>query len=606
MAIEMSRRQLIKLGAAATGMAAIGVPLALRATEASAYTVPSKMNWWYAARFGMFIHFGSYSYAGRGEWVFANETWAKANYHRDISARFNPTSFSAASIVGLAKAAGMKYLVITAKHHEGFAMWDSKVASFTDTAGRPYTLPAYTPYKADLLAQLKAECTRQGIVFGLYYSILDWSHPSQTLRKTDTVFSTVSSMTAKANYVRDMKAQLQERLDRYDPAVMWFDGDWCVDRATPTLADWWNRADGQDLYNWLIARKPNLIVNERVKRHTGLGDFECPEQTVPARPLSRPWETCATLNGAWGYDAGRENSYKSARTLIQELATVVSRDGNYLLNIGPMGNGAVPTGSVNLLNAIGSWMGIYGDSIYGATASPFSSEPSWGRYTKKNGRLYAHVFNWPTGGTLQIPTLQNTISRVYLLNSPGTSLTYTVSGGFINVRVPTAAPNPNVSVVVVEVSGVPVAGSGAPATGIVSGGVYKLVSVHSGLALDNASSTTDGAGVVGWTDNGGTAQQWTVTALSGGYYKLISRHSGKALDNGYVLTEGAPAMQWTDNGGDPQQWAITAAAGGAFKLISRRSGKALDNGSGTTNGSAAVQWTDTGAVQQQWRFVRIS
>ena len=203
MVAEVSRRQVLRLGAAAAGVAAVGVPLAMRMNEASAYTVPSKMDWWYAARFGMFIHFGSYSYAGRGEWVFYTERWSKANYQRQISANFNPTRFSAADIVGYAKSAGMKYLVITAKHHEGFAMWDSKVASFKDTTGtKQYTLQGYTAYQSDLLAALKAECDRQGIRFCLYYSILDWNHLSQNVNSN--YYSTMVSMTARTNYITDM------------------------------------------------------------------------------------------------------------------------------------------------------------------------------------------------------------------------------------------------------------------------------------------------------------------------------------------------------------------------------------------------------------------
>jgi hypothetical protein len=484
-------------------------------------------------------------------------------------------------------------------------MWDSKVASFKDTTGtKMYTLPGYTPYKADLLAALKAECDRQGIRFGLYYSILDWNHSSQTIRHTDTTFSTMASTTARTNYINDMKAQLQELLTRYDPAVLWFDGDWCADHTTPTLADWWVKTDGQSLYSFLTGIKPGLIVNERVKRSLGLGDFMCPEQTIPATSPSRPWETCQTMNGAWGYDAARENSYKSAKTLIQELCTVVSRDGNYLLNIGPKGDGTVSTGAINLLASIGSWTGVYGDAIYGATGSPYSSEPSWGRFTKKNGKLYALVYAWPTGGTLTIPGLQNTISRISLLNNPGASLSYTVSGGSIVVNVPTAAPNPNVSVVVVEVSGVPTPGTGT--TGIVSGAVYQLVNQQSGKALDNARATADGAAVIQWTSNTGTQQQWTVTDVGGGSYKLVCKYSGKALDNGSATTDGAGVMQWTDHGGTQQSWAITDVGGGSYKLISRRSGKALDSAGSTTDGTTVVQRTDSGATSQKWRLVRVS
>ena len=154
----------------------------------------------------------------------------------------------------------------------------------------------------------------------------------------------MASMTARANYIRDMKAQLRELLTRYDPALLWFDGDWFADRHPQTLTDWWNTDDGRDLYNFLIGIKPNLVVNERVKRNTGLGDYACPERTVPARPLPRPWETCQTMNGAWGYDSRKENQYKSVQSLLRELVKAVSRDGNYLLNIGPRGDGAVTSG----------------------------------------------------------------------------------------------------------------------------------------------------------------------------------------------------------------------------------------------------------------------
>jgi alpha-L-fucosidase len=604
MAAGVNRRQILGIGAAAAGMAAIGGSM-LDATGAEAYTVPSKMDWWYAARFGMFIHFGSYSYLGHGEWAFSTENWTKANYQAQVSAKFNPTSFNAATIVGYAKTAGMKYLVITAKHHEGFAMWDSKVASFTDTTGsKLYTLPSYTPYKADLLAALKTECDRQGIRFGLYYSILDWNHASQTIRHTDTTFSTMASTTARTNYINDMKAQLQELVSRYDPAILWFDGDWCADHTAPTLADWWVKSDGQSLYAFLIGLKPGLVVNERVKRDVGLGDFACPEQFVPAAPLARQWETCQTMNSAWGYNAGLENTYKSTKSMIQELVRVVSRDGNYLLNIGPKGDGTVTPGSITILTGMGAWMSTYSDSIYGATASPFSAEPSWGYYTKKSGKLYAQVLTWPTGGTLQIPLLQNTISRVYLLNNPGTSLGYSVVGANINVTVPTAAPNANVSVVVVEVSGVPAPATGA-STGIVSGAVYKLVSQRSGKALDNGNTTTDGASAIQWTDSGGTPQQWTATDVGGGFFKLVSRRSGKALDNGGSTTDGSAVAQRTDNGGAPQQWAITDVGGGYFKLVCRSSGKALDNGNNATEGGTVIQWADNAGTPQRWQLVRI-
>ena len=454
MSFHLNRRQLLKAGAA--GAAALALPLTLPAMPAAAYTVPAKMDWWSADRFGMIIHFGSYSYLGDGEWAFYNQNWTKANYQTQVSAKFNPVNFNAASIVGLAKKAGMKYLVITAKHHEGFAMWDSKVASFTDTTGKKlYTLPSYAGFKRDLLAELKAECDRQGVTFALYYSIVDWNHPSQTVRSTG--YTTMASMTARANYIRDMKAHLQDLLTRYDPAVLWFDGSWDANLSQPTLTDWWNGADGVDLYNFVTGIKPDLVVNENVKSLIGLGDYAEIEKKVPATPPSRPWELVQTMNGAWGYEASKEGSYRSAQSLVRELVQVVSRNGNYLLNIGPRGDGVVTTPAVNALTGMGTWMNTYGDSVYGTTGSPYTSEPSWGYYTRKSGKLFANVITWPANRQLSIPALKNTISRVYLLKNPNTSLHYTTTSGGITVSLPASAPNSTVSVVVVEVSGVPTA-----------------------------------------------------------------------------------------------------------------------------------------------------
>jgi len=417
------------------------------------YNIPEKMVWWYEARFGMFIHFGSYSYLGHGEWAFYTESWTKSDYQTEVSAPFNPESFNAETIVSLAKNAGMKYLVITAKHHEGFCMWHTAVESFTDVSGSVlYDLYDFTVFKRDILQELKDECDNQGIKFCLYYSILDWNHPSQT---ASNWFSVMSSMTDRTNYINDMKLQLQELITNYHPAVMWFDGDWCANQNPPTLTDWWNKNDGQDLYDYLIGLDSTLIINERVKRGFGLGDFECPEQTVPEAPLSRQWETCQTMNNAWGYNENNESSYKPASTLIRELVRVVSRDGNYLLNIGPQGDGSVTTGATTILNSFADWMSIYSESIYGTTRSPYASEPSWGFYTKKEGKLYVHIINWPESGQLQVPPLINTINRIYMLNDTITSLTYEVSGGNITISLPAVRPNAINSVLVIAVTGIP-------------------------------------------------------------------------------------------------------------------------------------------------------
>ncbi|WP_371664568.1 alpha-L-fucosidase [Streptomyces sp. NBC_00280] len=204
----LSRRSVIKAAAFAGSTVAFGLPQALWPATAEAYTVDSKMDWWYQARFGMFIHFGSYSYLGRGEWAFSADTnplWTKSSYQSEVTSKFNPNAFNAATIAQLAQNAGMKYLVITAKHHEGYAMWDSNVPGFTDATGtKQYNLHDFNNFQPDLLAQLKTECESRGIKFGLYYSILDWNHPSQTIDRGN-YYSDMSSLSARTGYINDMK-----------------------------------------------------------------------------------------------------------------------------------------------------------------------------------------------------------------------------------------------------------------------------------------------------------------------------------------------------------------------------------------------------------------
>ena len=422
------------------------------------YKIPPKMDWWYNGRFGMFIHFGSYSYLGHGEWTFSTENWTKTDYQTKVSAHFNPVDFDAGEIARLAKRAGMKYLVITAKHHEGFSMWKTNVQSFKDTTGtKMYDLPDFTPFKTrDILQELKDSCDAEGIKFCLYYSILDWNHSSQYIYhgKNWYTYSTMTSDSARTAYIKDMKAQLKELITRYHPAVLWFDGDWTYNAGLPTPTRWWTKKDGSDLYNYMINLDSNIIVNERVARGFGLGDFECPENEVPKAPLDRQWETCRTMNNSWGYNAADTN-YKPADSLIQEMVKTVSRDGNYLLNIGPKGDGTVPDQTIAILDSFGNWMNVYGNSIYGTTRSPYNKEPDWGFYTKKQGKLYVHVFKWPENGKLEIPSLKNKINKIYLMGSKSELLDYSAANGNIEISVPANAPDKSDAVVVVDVLGMP-------------------------------------------------------------------------------------------------------------------------------------------------------
>lgn len=418
------------------------------------YSIPSKMNWWYESRFGMFIHFGSYSYYGHGEWAFSSEKFTKTKYQAEVSVKFNPQKFNAGTIARLAKNAGMKYIVITAKHHEGFCMWDTKVESFKDVTGtKPYDLPGFTKFgNRDILKELKDSCDSVGIKFCLYYSILDWNHLSQNIN--DNLFSTMVSDSARTSYIKDMKAQLKELINRYHPAVMWFDGDWLKYSGTPTLPLWWTKSDGTDLYNYLIGLDSSLIVNERVCREFGIGDFECPEQKIPGAALTRPWETNQTMNNSWGY-AFWDNSYKSPKTLVGQLVDVVSKDGNFLLNIGPKGDGTLTDQTAPILTSIGKWMDINHESIYGTIRSPYKKAPDWGKFTRKDGKLFIHVFSWPESGSLKIRSLTSIINKIYLLSDTAKQLSFKDSIGYTTITIPANAPDTINSVIVVDVDGLP-------------------------------------------------------------------------------------------------------------------------------------------------------
>lgn len=424
------------------------------AQTVQAYSVPANMKWWAQDKFGMFIHFGAYSYYGQGEWAMSEQQISKQKYQTEIAAKFNPSAFNANEIVKYAKKAGMKYIVITAKHHEGFSMWDTKVESFKDYTGtKTFSLQGYTSFGAtgrDVLKELKDACQKEGLKFGLYYSIVDWNHSSQKLG--GSLSSTMTSMDARAKYITDMKAQLKELVDYYDPAVMWFDGDWTYSDKKPTLEKWWTKSDGKDLYRYMKSLNPNLLVNERVCRSFGLGDFECPEREIPEKGSvpKRPWETCQSMNDAWGYKKALEKSYYPVKNLVQDLAMVASEGGNYLLNIGPKGNGQMTDGSKKALNGISKWMKKNSASIYGVSASPFKKDPSWGTYTRKDKTIYAHVYQWPKKGTLLMKQYKKKKIKKITVMGKNKKLKYKIQGNKVTVKVPKKAPDKKDTVLVVQ------------------------------------------------------------------------------------------------------------------------------------------------------------
>lgn len=417
----------------------------------------ARMAWFRDARFGMFVHWGLYALPA-GEWngkVFKDPSewlmcWADASRaeYEPLAAKFNPVDYNPAEWVRIAKDAGMKYVVITSKHHDGFCLFDTQATN--------YDAVDASPHGQDLLKPLADECRKQGLHFCTYYSIMDWHHPTQVHGPNGWSPTTVAPEN-KAEYVQYMKTQLAELINSCDPEVLWFDGEWC---------EWWTEEDGRALYAYLRNLKPSLIINNRVgKGRQGLngfnkgdqtysGDFGTPEQEIPAKGVPGvDWESCMTMNGSWGFHQHDAN-WKSADTLIKNVVDTASKGGNYLLNVGPTAAGKIPPESVERLAAIGQWIRVNGDAIYGTTASPCRA-PDWGRVTRKGDRLFLHVFDWPSDGRLELPINVASVGAARLLADPSRALTAEPTEAGIAVQLTGAAPDEICSVVELEFSGEP-------------------------------------------------------------------------------------------------------------------------------------------------------
>ncbi len=379
-----------------------------------------RMQWWREARFGMFIHWGVYSVpagkykgkqiAGIGEWIMENAKIPVAEYEK-FAKKFNPVKYNADQWVRVAKNAGMKYIVITSKHHDGFCLWDSKVSN--------YDIMDAAPFKRDILKELSVACNKHGIRLCFYHSIMDWHHPdAQAPFYPNYDDRGERSNPNFARYVKSyLKPQLKELITNYGPlGVLWFDGEWIKD---------WTEPQGIDLYNYVRSLQPDIIINNRVgkgrKSMQGMtkegyfaGDFGTPEQEIPPTGLSGvDWETCMTMNDTWGFKS-YDNNWKSTEDLLRKLVDIASKGGNFLLNVGPTAEGLIPENSVERLQTMGKWMAKNSESIYGTTASPFE-KLQWGRCTAKPGKLYLHVFDWPKDGELKVPMPRKDVQKAYLI-----------------------------------------------------------------------------------------------------------------------------------------------------------------------------------------------
>jgi len=332
---------------------------------------------WRKLRFGMFIHWGPVALRGTEiGWSRGREV-AVEDYDR-LYKEFNPVLFDAAEWVRIAKRAGMKYLVLVTKHHDGFTLWDSEHTDYDIMA---------TPFKLDIVGELSQECRRQGLLFGTYYSILDWRHPDYPLAYNRSRPKANAEMD---RYLTFLRGQVRELLTRYRTRILWFDGEW---------EDPWTHRMGMDLYAWIRRLDDSVLVNNRVdKGRSGMegisrsarfaGDFETPEQRVGSYNPTTPWETCMTLGEQWAWKPN--DKLKSLRECVQTLVRTAGGDGNLLLNVGPMLDGRIELRQVELLEKIGRWLGAYGETVYETRGGPFPPQV-WGVSTHRKETVYLHV-----------------------------------------------------------------------------------------------------------------------------------------------------------------------------------------------------------------------
>ena len=456
----------------------------------------ARMGWWREAKFGMFIHWGLYAVPGgiwngkpidnaAGEWIMFGAKIPVSEYE-PLLKQFNPVKFDAKEWVRIAKDAGMKYIVITSKHHDGFCLFDSKLTDYDVMS---------TPFKRDIMKELSDECHKQGITICWYHSILDWHHPDYLPRGAGSPrpWDTRPTEGASLNrYLDYMKGELRELLTNYgDIGILWFDGGW--EHKAEEL-------HSQEVVDMIRGIQPKIIINNRIQVPQ---DYDTPEQEIPATGIpGRDWETCMTMNDTWGFKQN-DTHWKSSEDLIRKLADIASKGGNFLLNVGPTAEGLIPQPSIERLAAMGQWMKVNSESIYGASPSVFKKLP-WGRCTTKPGKLYLHVFDWPANGQLEVPGLLNKVAKAYLLADAGKALAVTASDGKVVVAVPAQAPDPVDSVVALEIEGEP----NIVAVPLQQGADGSVVLKAVDAAIQGATARLEGDGNIGFWTNPKDTVSW--------------------------------------------------------------------------------------------------
>jgi alpha-L-fucosidase len=396
--------------------------------------------WFQKARFGLFIHWGIYSVLGRGEWVMENEQIPIVEYE-DAAARFDPAGYDPAAWVAMAKAAGMRYITITSKHHDGFAMFDSEVSDY-DVVDR-------TPYGKDVLKALAEECRKQGLKLFFYYSQLDWHHPDYFPRGRTGQWAGRPDHGEWTRYLDYIDTQLTELLTGYGPlGGIWFDGWW--DRPK---ADWrLGKA-----YGMIHRLQPAALIGSNHHRLPFPGeDFQMFERDLPGHNTTGwndqaevgelPLEMCTTINNSWGYDA-RDEEYKSTKELVQLLVKAAGYDANLLLNVGPRPDGTIPSELVSRLKEVGAWLATNGESIYGTRGGPMAPRP-WGVTTHRGDRVFLHVLDW-RDRVLALPRPARAVAGAHYLKD-GRQVPFRLEEDALLIHLDPAAADPIDTIVVLQ------------------------------------------------------------------------------------------------------------------------------------------------------------
>ena len=413
-----------------------------------------RMAWWREARFGMFVHWGLYAilageWGGKtnyGEWI-RNNAKIPIDEYDTLLNRWQPSAFNADALARMAQRAGMRYLVITTKHHDGFALWPSKHGNFNVSR---------TADRRDMMREVSDACRRHGVVPCWYHSILDWHHPDYLPRRDWEAPQRPTDGASFTRYVAFLHAQVEELLTQYgDIGVMWFDGEW---EST------WTQDLGRALADKCRALQPNVIVNNRVAPNRAgmndpnigkIGDFGTPEQNIPDRGLPGvDWESCITMNQNWGYNRA-DKDFKSLSQLVGMLSDTASKGGNLLLNVGPMASGAIPPESIDRLAGLARWMDRHGDAIHGTVASPFANAPFKATRSAAGDRINVFLPDWPTSRELLLPGLETVPSRVTMMG--GSALEVLPARGVeagVVVTLPAKASDPVSSVLRLDGRGV--------------------------------------------------------------------------------------------------------------------------------------------------------